>query len=364
MLKRVAACLLICASIATWMSCSTTTSSKYLYAAIPASNEIVAYREDPNAGVLTQLVGSPITAGQAVESLALHPSKKFLYAANSGTNPFGTVSLFTIASGGGLTEVTPRVNAGTSPTILAMDSAGSFLYVGNSGSEDISVFSIDASTGVLTPIPQQSGATQGLGLAPLNMQLSPSGNMLYVTGEAGAQGYIEAFSVTAGALTPLTPVNIYLTGNNPYGLAIDAGGTFLYTANTQDSSISEFTINADGSLSPLPGSPNIQTANSPSALLIDKSGKYMYVANTTSPGTLFAYSIGTDGSLSLITNSQFSTAANPNFIASDPAGKYLFVGNQSSPVIQSLSLNASSGILTSVATYSVPSTPTSIVITP
>jgi 6-phosphogluconolactonase (cycloisomerase 2 family) len=362
MLKKVAACLLVCASMATWVGCASTTSNKYLYAAIPASNEIVAYREDPNAGVLTQLVGSPITAGQAVESLALHPSKKFLYAANSGTNPFGTVSLFTISSSGGLTEVTPRANAGTSPTILAMDSAGSFLYVGNSGSQDISVFSIDASTGALTPVLQQNNAaTQGLGLAPLNIKLSPSGNMLYVTGEVESQGYIEAFSLTAGVLTP---INIYLTGNNPYGLTIDTAGSFLYTANTQDRSISEFTINSDGSLAPLPGSPNVQTEAAPVALLIDKSGKYMYVANDTSPGTLFAYSIGSDGSLSLIANSQFSTGAQPNFIAGDPSGKYLFVGNQSSPVIQSLSLNGSTGILTSVSSYSVPGTPSSIVVTP
>jgi 6-phosphogluconolactonase (cycloisomerase 2 family) len=99
-------------------------------------------------------------------------------------------------------------------------------------------------------------------------------------------------------------------------------------------------------------------------LLIDNSGKYLYVANDQSPGTLVAYSIGSDGSLALISNSQFSTGAQPSFMASDPSGKYLFVGNQSSPVIQSLSVNTGSGILTSVASYSVSGTPTSIVITP
>ncbi len=93
-----------------------TANGRYLYAAIPNSNDIVAYREDPNSGVLTALAGSPITAGPAVQSLVLHPSKKFLYAANSGVFP-GNISLFDIASGGGLTEVTPRTNAGTAPTL-------------------------------------------------------------------------------------------------------------------------------------------------------------------------------------------------------------------------------------------------------
>src|SRR6266568_2121150 len=81
MLKRAAAGLLVCVSMAMWVGCGTT-SSHYLYAAIPGSNEIVIYREDPNSGVLTQLAGSPVAAGSAVRSIAMHPSGKFLYAAN------------------------------------------------------------------------------------------------------------------------------------------------------------------------------------------------------------------------------------------------------------------------------------------
>src|ERR1700756_4376746 len=88
MLKKAAALLLVCASTGAWLGCGTT-SSRYLYAAIPGGaggGQIVAYREDPNAGVLTQLAGSPISAGQAVESLVIHPSGKYLYAANSAVD--------------------------------------------------------------------------------------------------------------------------------------------------------------------------------------------------------------------------------------------------------------------------------------
>ena len=189
MLKKAAALFVVCASLVTWIGCGTT-SSRYLYAAIPASSQIVAYREDPNSGVLTALAGSPITAGAAVQSLALHPSKKFLYAANSGS---GDVSLFTISSTGALTEVTPRANAGIAPSILTMDAAGGFLYVGNVGSADISVFSIDASKGTLT----QVGTSFPIGTSPLNMLLSPSGNFLYVT-SPGAPGFIQAVRCRSG----------------------------------------------------------------------------------------------------------------------------------------------------------------------
>ena len=65
MRKKAAAALLMCASMAMWAGCGKT-SNRFLYAAIPTSNQILIFREDPNAGVLTQLAGSPVTAGLGV----------------------------------------------------------------------------------------------------------------------------------------------------------------------------------------------------------------------------------------------------------------------------------------------------------
>ena len=94
MLKKAAALFAISAGLGLFVSCGSTISN-YLYAALPGSSEILAYREDPNSGFLTVLSISPITAGPSVQSLAIHPSRKFLYGANAGEND---VSLFTIAA--------------------------------------------------------------------------------------------------------------------------------------------------------------------------------------------------------------------------------------------------------------------------
>ena len=351
MLKKAAALFLVGTSLATWLGC-TTNSNTYLYAAIPASNQIVIYREDPNSGLLTVLVGSPITAGPSVQSIVIHPSKKFLYAANQGEND---VSLFTISTGGGLTEVTPRTIVGTAPNLLAMDAAGSFLYVSNSGSNTISVFSISASSGALTPV----GAPFPIGSNALNMKLSPTGDVLYVT-VGGNPGSVGAFSNPSSGNPSSTFVP---AGTNPYGLAIDPSGTHLYTANFSDSSISAYTIGANGSLALIQGFPLGETYSAPLALFIDKSGKYLYVANEGSTN-LAAYAIGSDGGLTVLTTSPFGTGAQPSFITSDSTGKYLFVGNQSSPAIQSFSLDGSTGTLTSVKVYPVGGTPSSIALTP
>ena len=358
MLKKAAAMFLVLGGVAMWVSCGTT-SNRWVYAAVPTSNEIVAYREDPNSGALIQLVGSPITAGPGVQALAMHSTGKYLFAANSGQN---NVSVYSI-SNGALTELPPRQTAGTSPTLLALDSAGNFLYVGNSGSFDISVFSFDTSKQTLAQVAQLSGATAPIGLTPINMALSPSGNVLYVTGQ-GTQGYIEAFPLNKGVLgTPLAG-SPYTTGNDPYGLVIAPGGGFLYTGNKLDNSISEFPINSDGSL----GQQLTigETFTSPVSLLIDKSGKYLYAANQGN-GNLIGFSIGSDGSLTLLSASPFITGSQPSVLAGDPGGGYLFVGNGSSPPqLQSFSLATGSGTLTSVAAYSLSGSgpPTSMVVTP
>ncbi|MGP0020608.1 MAG: lactonase family protein [Candidatus Sulfotelmatobacter sp.] len=364
MLQRAAALFLVCASMALCVSCGSTTS-RFLYAALPTSDQIVAFREDPNSGILTQLAVSPITAGPSVQSLVIHPSSKFLYAANAGE---GDVSQFNISSSGALTEQIPRTPVGAAPTVLAMDPAGTYLYVANSGDKSVSVFSIDPTKGTLSSVAQTSGPTVPLGITPINMQVLPSGSssagFLYVTG-AGQPGYIEVFSLSNGVLTPLSPTSFFFTGTNPYGLAISPNGSYLYTANNIDNSISEFTISA-GSLSQLANSPIGQqsTTTTPVALLIDKTGKFLYVANQGSPN-LTAYSIDpTNGGISLLTTSPFTTGAQPSALASDPAGKYLFVGNQKSPfTIQSFNLDTSSGALTLVNSYPVPQAAASIATT-
>jgi 6-phosphogluconolactonase len=368
MLKKAAAVFLICASTAIWQSCLIGTSSHILYASLPQSAQIVEYREDPNSGILTQLATSPATAGTGVQALAVHPTGKFLYAANAGEND---ISLFTIEPYGQIVEVVPRTVTGTSPTLLVVDSAGKFLYVGNSGSQNISVFSIDSTSGALT----QVGNPFQVGISPLNMKLSPSGSFLYVTGaspQAGTPGYIETLATNAGVLSLAGPIT--QPGSSPYGIAISPNGSYLYTANFGDNTISEFSIDStSGLLTPIAGSPVGETYTGPVSLLVDPSGKYLYVANQQSSGNVAGYTIGTDGSLSLLTSSPYPTGTQPNFIATDPGGNFLFVGNLSKPVIEPfclasshLNCNAAPGVgsLTEVTKYPLGGPATSIVVSP
>jgi 6-phosphogluconolactonase len=365
MLKKAAALFVICAGPCLFVRCGTTISN-YLYAALPGVSEIVAYREDPNSGFLTLLSVSPITAGPSVQSLAIHPSRKFLYAANAGEND---VSLFTISPNGALTEVTPRTRAGTVPTLLVMDPGGKYLYVANSASNNISVFSIDTTNGALTEV---SGSPFQVGVSPLNMTLAPSGKFLYITGSAlpGALLVLSINQASSPCKEFLCLIQLSQLGTNPYGLAIatpgSKGQSYIYVANSSpDNSISEFSINSStGTVTQLAGSPIGEAFSSPTSILVTNSANYMYIANEAS-GNLAAYSIDGSGGITLLQNSPFATNPQPISIATDTLGKYLFVGNQgSSAAIESFLFEGNSGTLTEVHSNSVGSTATSIVITP
>jgi 6-phosphogluconolactonase len=364
MLKKATALLVVGLSAATWISCGAT-SSHYVFTTLPSTNQIAVLREDPNSGVLTTLLNSPFTAGLAPQAILVHPSGKYLYVANSAEDD---ISLFSIAQSTGIiTEVSRTPTGGLSPVLMAVDKTGGFLYVLNAIQASLSIFSF-ASDGALTAIP---GSPFFLGVSPTGMALAPAGNFIFIgTAIPSAQiesGQIEVFSLSAGL--PPRLVGLFPTGSNSTasGLVVDSTGSFLYCANgAGGNSISEFSIAAGGILSPLSGSPLGESGvSAPVALLIDPSGKYLYVANqgssSSAAGNLAAYSIGSDGGLTILALSPFTTVKQPTSLAADPNGKYLMVGGQAGS-LEVFLLDPGNGTLGEVATYTPGGFPSSIAI--
>jgi 6-phosphogluconolactonase len=352
MLKKATALLVVGLSAATWTGCGTT-SSHYVFATIPATNQVVVFREDPNSGVLTALANSPFAAGIAPEAVLLHPSGKYLYVANSGE---GNISLFSIApSTGILTEISRTNTGGTTPLLMAMDKTAGLLYVANATiPANLTVFSM-GSDGTLALL-----STTSLGITPTGLAVSP-GNFVFI---GGSQGQVEVWALNSG--TPTTLVGSFPTASNATasGLVVDSTGSNLFVANGNGSnSLSEFSIGADGTLSQLPGFPLGQPSGttSPVSLLIDPSGKYLYVANQGS-NNLGAYSVVSGGGLTVLANSPFGTIKSPTSLAADPNGKYLLVGSQSGASLEVFLLNSGNGTLGEVASYGTGGFPSSIAV--
>ena len=76
----------------------------------------------------------------------MDPTGKFAYVANSGSND---VSMYTINAATGVLSSIGAIAAGLSPSSIAIHPSGKFAYVTNSGSNNVSMYSIDAATGAL-----------------------------------------------------------------------------------------------------------------------------------------------------------------------------------------------------------------------
>jgi YVTN family beta-propeller protein len=75
------------------------------------------------------------------------PAGKFAYVTNFKSND---VSMYTVNSTTGALMPIGSIAAGTSPTAIAVHPSGKFVYVTNAMSNDVSIYSIDTTTGVLT----------------------------------------------------------------------------------------------------------------------------------------------------------------------------------------------------------------------
>ncbi len=102
-----------------------------------------------------------LDGGAGSDSATVDPTGKFAYVANVTSN---NVSAFTInASTGALTAVSgsPFSTGGTGSVSVTLDLSGRFAFVANNGSNNVSAFTIDASTGALAAVglPVPAGAT-------------------------------------------------------------------------------------------------------------------------------------------------------------------------------------------------------------
>lgn len=141
-------------------------NNNFLYVALAGTanpnNKIVAFSIDQTSGVLTTLPTSPFVTGSDPLYIAFVPvtsvaGQAFLYTAN---NQDGTISAFTADDNtGALTPINGSPYAagtsvgGLATTPIYASTGNPFLYASNPQSQTITGYTIDGSTGALSPVP-------------------------------------------------------------------------------------------------------------------------------------------------------------------------------------------------------------------
>lgn len=281
-------------------------SGNFVYVANVNSNNLSGYSVSASTGALTPVAGSPFDAGTNPRSVTVDPSGRFVFVANYGSN---RVAAYSIDRSGALTSV-GSVAAGSAPWSLAVDPTGRFAYVGNYGSANVSAYTINNITGELSP---DGGTTFGGGTNPISATVDPSGQFVYLANFTTNNISAYAINATDGGLTQVVSSPFDGGSNpsaNPYSVAVEPSGKFLYVANFNTHSISGFAIGANGALAQVPGSP-FPTANGgrmalgPVSIAVDPSGQFVYVANYTD-SNISGYRINAStGALNHLTGSPF-----------------------------------------------------------
>lgn len=128
----------------------------------PGTIEIYTVPRYYSPGNFLQLTGLTATTGSTPRSIAIDPTGRFLYTANSGDS---TISMFRIAAANGsLTQIGAPVAAGASPTSIAADYSGKFVYVVSGNTNSVLTYAINPTTGALSltgAAAAPTGATPG-----------------------------------------------------------------------------------------------------------------------------------------------------------------------------------------------------------
>jgi 6-phosphogluconolactonase len=350
-------------------------SSSGLTAQISASDTAAAgtaavtvFNPAPGGGSSNTLTLTITTGGVGPQAIVVDPTGKFAYVANEGCGlaTLGNVSMYTINSTtGALASIGPPMfsndEGGRS---LAVDPSGKFVYFANSGAGDtagsISTYAINATTGSLASIetitapcapPPSPGSC-----SPWSVVVDPSGKFAYVANEGGfspTSVSIYTINATSGALTL---VGTIAARGRAVSVTVDPAGKFAYV--TTESDLSIYTINkTTGTLTSIG---TITTGTKPVSVAVDPTGKFAYVANSGSNDvSMYSINATTEALTSL---GPIAAGTSPTFVAVGPTGKFAYVANSGSNNVSMYSINASTGILTPLGTIAAGVSPRSIAV--
>jgi 6-phosphogluconolactonase len=220
--------------------------------------------------------------------------------------------------------------------------SGTTLFVTTQGDSMISALSVNVTTGALTAV---SGSSVATGSGPYGLIFTPAGDAAFVSNTLSND--VSTYTVgTNGGLTVATASQ--KVGVAPHGIAVDAGGKFLFVANQGTSGdVNSGTVSAfsasGAALTEVAGSPFkvanvLDTVNpGPSAVAVTPDGKYLYTANQFT-GTVSAFSIDGSGMLAQVATSPYTAGTAPSSLAITPNGNTLYSTNSGSSNISAFTI--------------------------
>jgi 6-phosphogluconolactonase (cycloisomerase 2 family) len=323
-------------------------TSHFVYVSSIPDNKIGIFSVDDATGLLTPAGNASSGTGTMPTFLTMHPSGKFLYSVNTGTNE---ITLFRLnTSTGAVSATVTGIAACPAPAYLQFTSDGKFGYVTCETTSAVVAYSVDATTGALTAVsgsPFAVGGGRVRGLA-----ITPDNKYLYVSDRDATPSGITGFTITSttGALSKIT--GSPFSGEFLSSLVVDKSGKYLFAASSSDTVVSAYSINAStGAITFLADTDT--TISGVVVWTLDPTGTYLY--GGAGGSSIFGFKLNTtNGALSAISGMPITTALLPNGGGLHPNGKFAYVVSANSDTVLTpgtitiYSVNATTGAFTSI----------------
>jgi 6-phosphogluconolactonase len=324
------------------------------------SKGIYVARFDSASGKLSE----PELAAQTVHPtfLALHPNRRFLYAANEIGNFAGTksgaVSAFAIdAATGKLTLINQQSSGGNGPCHLAVDHTGKKVLVANYGGGSIEVLPVkdNGGLGEATAFIQHQGSSvnkQRQEGPHAHFITTDPANRFALTCDLGLDKVlVYRLDAAKGTLAPNDPAAATLEpGSGPRHLAFHPDGRWVYVINELASTMTVFGYAARrGALTTLQTVSTLPDGftgknNSTAEVQAHPSGQFVYGSNRGHDSIAVFAVDKQSGRLSLVQH-QSTLGKMPRHFTLDPAGNWLLAENQQTDNMAIFSVDKSTGRL-------------------
>jgi len=269
---------------------------------------------------------------------------KYLYVTNETTS---NISVYSVDATTGQLYTAGTVKTASMPHWIQFNPSGAFAYVvsDDGNTANLTTYAVNSATGGLKQ-------TSSLSLMPGTFptpKMTPSGNYLILTDGRNDQVNTYSLNQTTGAPTQASTATSL---NTPWSVAFGASQYAYVIGNGNELTVVSMnqTTGSTTPSTPVPVRPSTASTSfkSPSAQMVTvhPNGKVLYVTDPIGR-TLSYFSINSAGSLTAI-GSPVATGVSSSDTVVDPAGKFLYSGDWSSGRIAGFSL-ASNGVPTAMA---------------
>jgi 6-phosphogluconolactonase len=320
----------------------------FLYVTEFATGLVSGYSRDPSSGALSGF--GHVSAGNDKGPVGIGTSSDsslYIYAVNSSTASQNVYEYGLNAASGALTALSGSpVSAGTQPQWIALTPDGQFAYVTNFGASAISQYTVDTSTGELSPNTPSSVTVPSS--EPAGEVASNS--FLYVSDQGNEDVISFPINSTSGTLGTGTVVSLGEAGAAPGPMIIDASNAYVYATDTALGLVYAFLITNSG-FSLINGyqsaSPAVDASVGVTSVITSKSVEFVYVANEASNSiTQFQESSGVLTLIASYTKGLSSPTGAVAAYDSVSGNSYLYIANQGNGTIAIFAIDASTGALT------------------